>query len=92
MEMGGILKFMPSKKQPSLPIRAGIHLLEICKSPELILGCYEALICEAERSTAFPQNSAHALAEARRLRQVRFGRPSSPGSFPLFSLRRFGRD
>ena len=34
-------------------IRAGMDLIEICHSPELILRAYEALIGEAERSTAF---------------------------------------
>jgi beta-N-acetylhexosaminidase len=34
-------------------IRAGMDMIEICHSPELILRAYEALITEAERSTAF---------------------------------------
>ena len=75
MEMGGILKFMPIEEAAVAAIRAGIHLLEICKSPELILGCYEALIREAERSTAFRKILLTRSAEARRLRQARFGRP-----------------
>ena len=34
-------------------IRAGMDMIEICHSPELILRAYEALIAEAERSAAF---------------------------------------
>ena len=34
-------------------VRAGMDLLEICHSPELILRAYEALIAEGERSAAF---------------------------------------
>jgi beta-N-acetylhexosaminidase len=53
MEMGGILKFMPIEEAAVAAIRAGMDLLEICHSPELILSAYEALIAESERSTAF---------------------------------------
>jgi len=53
MEMGGILKFMPIEKAAVAAIRAGMDLLEICHSPELILRTYEALLAEAERSAAF---------------------------------------
>jgi len=34
-------------------VRAGMDLMEICHSPELILRAYEALIAEGERSKAF---------------------------------------
>jgi beta-N-acetylhexosaminidase len=53
MEMGGILKFVSMEEAAILAVKAGIHLMEICHSPELILRCYEALIAEAERSAAF---------------------------------------
>jgi beta-N-acetylhexosaminidase len=53
LEMGGILKFMPMEEAAMTAIRAGMDLLEICHSPELILRAYEALISEAERSAAF---------------------------------------
>jgi beta-N-acetylhexosaminidase len=55
MEMGGILKFMPIEEAAVAAIRAGMDLIEICHSPELILRAYEALIAEGERSTAFRQ-------------------------------------
>jgi beta-N-acetylhexosaminidase len=75
MEMGGILKFMPIEEAAVAAVRAGIHLVEICKSPELILGCYEALIREAERSAAFSKILLARAAEAQHLRQVRFASP-----------------
>lgn len=53
MEMGGILKFMPMEEAAVASIRAGMDLMEICHSPELILRAYEALIAEGERSAAF---------------------------------------
>jgi beta-N-acetylhexosaminidase len=53
LEMGGILKFMPIEEAAVAAIRAGMDLLEICHSPELILRAYEALIAEGERSPAF---------------------------------------
>ncbi len=63
LEMGGILKFMPIEEAAVAAIRAGMDLIEICHSPELILRVYEALIAEGERSAAFCQllmgRSAH---------------------------------
>ncbi len=53
LEMGGILKFMPMEEAAVAAIRAGMDMIEICHSPELILRAYEALIAEAERSAAF---------------------------------------
>ena len=53
LEMGGILKFMPIEDAVIAAVRAGMDLMEICHSPELILRAYEALVSEAERSTSF---------------------------------------
>jgi beta-N-acetylhexosaminidase len=53
LEMGGILKFLPIEEASIAAIRAGMDLLEVCHSPELILRAYEALITEAERSAVF---------------------------------------
>ena len=44
LEMGGILKFLPVDEAAIAAVRAGMDLLEICHSPELILRSYEALI------------------------------------------------
>lgn len=53
MEMGGILNFLPIEEAVVTAIRAGMDLVEICHRPELILRAYEAILCEAERSTVF---------------------------------------
>jgi len=53
LEMGGILKFLPMEEAAVAAVRAGMDLLEICHSPELILRAYEALLAEGERSAAF---------------------------------------
>ena len=53
LEMGGILKFLSIEEAAIAAVRAGMDLLEICHSPELILRTYEALLSEAERSSAF---------------------------------------
>jgi len=53
LEMGGILKFMPIDEAAVAAIRTGSDLVEICHHPEPILLAYEALVTEAERSSAF---------------------------------------
>jgi beta-N-acetylhexosaminidase len=53
LEMGGILKFMPIEEAAVAAVRAGMDLMEICHTPELILRAYEALIAKGERSAAF---------------------------------------
>jgi beta-N-acetylhexosaminidase len=53
LEMGGVLKFLSIEEAAIEAIRAGMDLIEVCHSPELILRAYEALIAEAERSVAF---------------------------------------
>jgi beta-N-acetylhexosaminidase len=53
LEMGGILKFLSIEEAVIEAVRAGMDLMEICHSPELILRAYESLLHEAERSTSF---------------------------------------
>jgi beta-N-acetylhexosaminidase len=53
LEMGGILKFISIEEAAIAAIRAGMDMIEICHTPELILRAYEALLAEAERSPAF---------------------------------------
>jgi beta-N-acetylhexosaminidase len=52
-EMGGILKFLPIEEAVIAAFRAGMDIVEICHSPELVLRAYEALISQAERSASF---------------------------------------
>jgi beta-N-acetylhexosaminidase len=75
MEMGGILKAAPIEEAVVLAVRAGMHLMEICHSPELILRGYEALIAEAERSAAFRKLLLERAAVGAKLREDRFGKP-----------------
>jgi beta-N-acetylhexosaminidase len=53
LEMGGILKFLPIEEAVIAAVRAGMDLMEICHSPELILRAYESLLAESERSAPF---------------------------------------
>jgi beta-N-acetylhexosaminidase len=75
MEMGGILKAAPIEEAIVLAVRAGIHLMEICHSPELILRGFEALIAEAERSATFRRILLERSKISGRLRKARFGSP-----------------
>ncbi len=68
LEMGGILKFMPIEEAAVAAVRAGMDLVEICHSPELILRACEALISEGERSEAF---RAILMARAKRTERLR---------------------
>lgn len=53
LEMGGMLKFLPVEDAAVAAVRAGTDLMLICHSAEVILGSYEALLREAEKSAAF---------------------------------------
>jgi beta-N-acetylhexosaminidase len=75
MEMGGILKYAPIEEAAILAVRAGIHLMEICHSPELILRCYESLLGEAERSMVFRKLLLERATIAGKLRHARFSQP-----------------
>jgi beta-N-acetylhexosaminidase len=68
LEMGGILKFMPIEEAVIAAIRAGMDLLEICHTPEMILRAYEALIAESERSAAFSKLLVARASETARAR------------------------
>jgi beta-N-acetylhexosaminidase len=82
LEMGGILNFLPIEDAAIAAIRAGMDLIEICHSPELILRAYEALLREAERSRAF---RTLLLTRARRVQTARkhlFAAKQSPALSP----------
>ena len=53
LEMGGILKSVSLEEAVLEAVRAGMDLMEICHSAELILRAYESLLSEAERSARF---------------------------------------
>lgn len=72
LEMGGILKFMPIEYAVVEAVRAGMDLMEICHSPELILRAYEALVTEGERSAAFREKLLQQANRTARLRAKLF--------------------
>jgi beta-N-acetylhexosaminidase len=80
LEMGGIFKFLPIEEAAVAAIRAGMDLLEICHSPELILRAYESLVSEAERSPSFRKLLQSRSTQTARKRAKLF--PQSP-SKPL---------
>jgi beta-N-acetylhexosaminidase len=96
LEMGGILKYMPIEEAVVVAVRAGMDLMEICHSPELILRAYEALITEAERSNSFAKILTVRARHTARLRAKLFanGIPRAITTRQLDSLRsqieRFG--
>ena len=53
MEMGGILTQASMEEAAVKAILAGTDVIEICRDPALVLRAYEALLSEAECSTAF---------------------------------------
>jgi beta-N-acetylhexosaminidase len=77
LEMGGILKFLPVDEAAIAAVRAGSDLLEICHSAELILRSYEALIAEAERSSAFRTLLLSRAKETARKRARLYGKPAT---------------
>ena len=85
LEMGGILKFKPIEEAGVAAVRAGMDLLEICHSPELILRAYEALIAEGARSAAFRKLL---LARARGTARQR-AKLFASGAAPALSARQF---
>jgi beta-N-acetylhexosaminidase len=85
LEMGGILKFMPIEEAAIAALRAGMDLIEICHSPELILRAYQALLAEAERSAAFRKIIAERAQRTARARQQLFAK----GTPPALSMRQF---
>jgi beta-N-acetylhexosaminidase len=82
LEMGGVLKFLPIEGAAIEAIRAGMDLIEICHSPELILRAYEALVTEAERSTVFRTILLTRSKRSATLRTQHFKRPTPPALSP----------
>lgn len=78
LEMGGILNYLSIEEAAVTAIRAGMHLIEICHSPELILRAYEALVGEAERSAAFRRLLLDQAKTCARLRAKQFSAPQRP--------------
>jgi beta-N-acetylhexosaminidase len=98
LEMGGILNYMPIEEAAVAAIRAGMHLVEICHRPELILRAYEALVSEAERSAAFRELLMERAQNGQHIREKHFTNavPQPPSETELADLReqvlRFGSE
>ena len=96
LEMGGILNFMPIEEAAIEAIRTGSDLIEICHRAESILQAFEALIAEAEHSTAFRKLLLERarLTERKRLRIFPDRMQPALGKLPFEALRarilRFG--
>ncbi len=96
LEMGGILKVMPIGEAVVEAIRAGMDLVEICHSPESILGAYESLVHQAESSRAFRALVTSRAREAEKKRKdlIPFSQPAALSPAKLEALRdrilRFG--
>jgi beta-N-acetylhexosaminidase len=94
LEMGGILKFMSIEEAVVAAVRAGMDLMEICHSPELILRAYEALIAEAERSRGFAELITTRARRTEKLRAKLFangiGRALTQRQFEALRTRVFG--
>jgi beta-N-acetylhexosaminidase len=60
-------------------LRAGMDLLEICHSPELILRAYEAMVAEGERSAAFGKLLHSRARQTERQRARLFGGGTAKG-------------
>jgi beta-N-acetylhexosaminidase len=89
LEMGGILNFMSIEEAVIASVRAGMDLMEICHSPELILSAYEALVAEGERSKSFAELLAARARRTARLRAALFaGTIPPPLTAPRFEALR----
>jgi len=84
--MGGILKFMSIEEAAIAAIRAGMSMIEICHTPELILRAYEALLSEAERSPAFSKLLTERARQTARQRAKLF----ASGVSPVLTTKQFG--
>lgn len=89
LEMGGVANFMPIPEAAIDAVRVGSEMLLICHHPEPILGVYESLITESERSGAFRRILLARARESERKRQRVFaaGMPNALDQSQFEALR-----
>ena len=97
MEMGGILTHMDMAQAAVQSIAAGTHVVEICRDPALVVTAYEAMLREAEGSTAFARLLRRAAMHVQafktaRLKQDVLPRPPSVAALRAMksAVERFG--
>ncbi len=85
MEMGGILNHTGMGDAAVRSLAAGMHVVEICRSPALIFAAYEALLGESERSPAFARILRRAATRAQQTERAAL--PPAPTPFSLEKIR-----
>ena len=80
MEMGGILNYTSMGDAAVRSLEAGMHVVEICRTPELIFAAYEALLGEAERSPAFARILRRAAMRAQQTERAPVPPPPTPSA------------
>lgn len=78
MEMGGILNYMGIADAVVRSVEAGMHVVEICRSPAMIFAAHEALLHEAESSPAFARVLRRAGARAQAFHTMHLKRDALP--------------
>ncbi len=78
MEMGGVLNHTSIEDAAVQAIGAGTDLLEVCHRADRILGAYEAVLRETERSPAFARMVATASQRVERAKMRRLRKRSLP--------------
>ena len=80
MEMGGILNYTSMGDAAVRSLAAGMHMVEICRTPALIFAAYEAVLGEAERSPAFARILRRAAMRAQRTGRAPLPPPPTPSA------------
>jgi beta-N-acetylhexosaminidase len=90
MEMGGLLNYMDIAEATIRSLAAGMHVVEICRTPALIFAAYEALLHEAETSPAFARILRRAATRVQAFLATRLkgeGLPPSPSESAVQNMR-----
>ncbi len=78
MEMGGVLGARPMEEAAVTAVLAGMDVMEICHSAELILRAFEALLREAEQSAVFRKRVTTRARCVAAWREQQFARGAGP--------------
>ena len=92
MEMGGILSQTGLADAVIRSLLAGVHLIEICRNPALVITAYEALLSEAEKSAAFARKLRQAASTIQEFKRKRLKADRLPGAPEASDVARTGRE